>query len=144
MQKHHIDTSAIIEPENTEDGKFCNRYFNKLKTSYNGVFSLPVLGELMLTLLQTQEYNDRTDFQEFLFHLIRVHRIEFYVPKDIRWVIERMKKVDTRIDPVDMEILACAIEDEANSLVTLDTKLIGNLKIEKEFNIQILHPKSLF
>jgi len=143
MQKHHIDTSIVLEPETTENGKLCGRYFNKIKSSYNGVLSLPVLGELMLTLLQTSNYDDRTDFQEFLFHLIKVHGIEFYVSRDIGKITGRIREIDARIDPVDLDILSCAIEDKAECLVTLDTKLIGNRKIEREFNIRIMHPRSL-
>ena len=40
---HHIDTSVVIEPENTPDGRFCRRYLQKVSYNYRGVFSAPVL-----------------------------------------------------------------------------------------------------
>ena len=40
--------------------------------------------------------------------------------------IQKIMSLDTRIKPTDAEILACAVEDNAKTLVTLDKILIKN------------------
>lgn len=72
-----------------------------------------------------------------------MRKIEFYSPIDTCNIIEKIKKIDERIKSIDREIVACAVEDKAVVLVSLDTDLIHNEKIEKEFGIKIRHPKEL-
>ena len=141
--KHHIDTSIILEDPHTDNGRFCTRYLNKVKFTGGGVFSLPVLGELMMALLESKDYNKRMDFQEFLVHLIKFHEVQYYAPKRATSILDKIRMLDSRLDPIDTEILACAIEDGAQCLVTLDRKLICNKVLENEFNIAISHPKDL-
>ena len=33
---HHIDTSVFLEPENTENGRYCKRYLQKVGYKYKG------------------------------------------------------------------------------------------------------------
>ena len=54
-----------------------------------------------------------------------------------------IKKLDTRIEKTDREIVACAIEDKATALVILDKDLLHNERIENAFDIKIKHPKEL-
>lgn len=42
---HHIDTSIILEPEITEDGRHCTKYLQRVGYNYRGVLSTPVLSE---------------------------------------------------------------------------------------------------
>ena len=63
---HHIDTSILMEPDTTEDGRACRKYLQRVGQKYRGQLSLPVLGELMLALLKPISYNDRHDFIEWL------------------------------------------------------------------------------
>lgn len=141
--KHHIDTSVIVEPENTEDGRYCKRYLQKLNYIYSGVLSFPVPSELFVIMQSFDDFNDRYDFLEPLLAMIRVRRIVFYASKDISALLNSIKSAERRISPVDREILACASEDEAHALVTLDKDMVNNKALERILGIKILHPKEL-
>lgn len=143
LPKHHIDTSVIIEPENTEDGRFCKRYLQKINYNYAGVLSFPVLSELFLIIQSFDNFSNRYDLLENLLTLIKVRKIEFYAPKDIGTLLNIIKKTENRISYIDVEILACASEDKAKVLVTLDKNMINNKNLEKMLGTKILHPKDL-
>ena len=132
-----------MENERTEDGRDCSRYLNKVKFEKCGVFSLPVLGELMMTLVDITDYNKRMNLQELIVHLRSIHGIQIFVPKDTTKILSKIREIDTRLDHIDSEMVACAVEDGAKYLITLDQKLIGNKRLEEEFNINICHPKDI-
>ncbi len=140
---HHIDTSIIVESEKTVDGKFCRKYLQKDGYNYRGVFSLHVLGALLITMIIFKDNDKRHTFLDIVSNLIYTNKIEFYTHIDINKTTYRIKEIDTRLQPTDIDIIACAIEDGANNLVTIDRKLIGNTAIEKEFGLKIVHPKQL-
>ena len=140
---HHIDTSVILEPPNTEDGRYCKRYLQRVGYNYKGKISFPSLSEIIISILSLDNYNDRQDTMETIFQLVKTRDIEFYAPKNIAKILLRIIELDKRIEPTDMEIVSCTIEDKADMLITLDKKLIGNQKLEKEFNIKISHPMNL-
>ena len=75
--------------------------------------------------------------------MIRVRSIQFYAPKDIGTLLNKIKSAENRIDQLDREILACASEDKAHSLITLDKDMINNRNLERLLGIRILHPKDL-
>lgn len=54
-----------------------------------------------------------------------------------------MKHVAALIKETVKLNVACTIEKNVNTLVTLDTNLIHNEKIEREFGIKIRHPNEL-
>lgn len=138
-----MDTSVILEPEKTEDGRFCKRYMQIVSYKFRGKFSLLVFGETLLSIMSLRNYRDQHDSLDHFLRLVSVRKIETYVPKKIEETMMRIREIDYRIDPTDTEILSCAIEDGARILVTLDTKLIHNERIENEFGIEIKHPKEL-
>ena len=71
-------------------------------------------------------------------------KIEYgIITKTVDEIATKIKSIDSRIEQADRLISACASEDNTDYLVTLDTKLIGNEKLEKELNIKIRHPKDL-
>ncbi len=140
---HHIDTSVILATEKTEDGRACKRYLQKVGYNFRGKLSLPVLGELFLVLSRIGDYESRLEMFDNIERTIDVRKIEFYMPKSISSVLEDIRRVDERMDPVDSEIVACATEDNAVIFVTLDKKLVHNEKIENEFAIKIRHPNEL-
>ena len=49
---HHIDTDVILEPESTEAGRYCTRYVKRIGVMYRGKLAIPVLGELLLYIIQ--------------------------------------------------------------------------------------------
>src|SRR3989344_3436472 len=123
---HHIDTSILLEPINTENGRYCRRYLQKVGYNYAGKISFPVLSEIQAIMLSVDDYSLRQDSIETLYHLIRNRKIRFYAPKFTAPIIIKIRDIDKRIDPLDREILTCAIEDKADVFVTLDKKLINN------------------
>lgn len=75
--------------------------------------------------------------------IIKLRRIKFYAPKDIETLLNNIKIAERRIYHVDREILACAYEDKAQALVTLDREMINNRNLERMLKIKILHPRDL-
>ena len=138
---HHIDTAVIIEPEKTIDGRLCRKYLQKIDYNYRGAFSSPVLSELFMSMIMLKDSNKAHAFLAFLMDMKNARNIEFYTPIDIHIIATRIKEVDDRLDPTDIDIVACAIENKAANLVTLDKDLIENIAIEKEFGLKIMHPK---
>jgi|SRR3989338_1792389 len=141
--RHHIDTSVILESEKTIDGRFCRRYLLKLPHNYNGVFSSPVMSELMISMLTLKEFEKRHRFLDILTNVMENGKIEVYMPQNIGELLTKIKDIDSRLQPTDIEIVACAVENEALNLITLDKKLIGNKTLEREFGLKISHPKDL-
>ena len=140
----HLDTSILLESGNTEDGYYCKKLLNIVGTKYRGKLSLIVLGELFLDIFSLEDYSERQDSMEFIHSLIKKKKIEYgTIAKTIDEVATKIKSIDSRTDQADRLILACASEDKSDYLVTLDRKLIGNEKLEKELNIKIRHPKDL-
>jgi predicted nucleic acid-binding protein len=138
---HHIDTSILLEPDNTPDGIAAKRYQERLGKLYRGVLSLPVLGELMLTILSLGDLEKRLDFLELLNSRVKVRRMNYYTSLGIESLSKEISALDARVHGADKEILACAIEHKAHALVTLDGKLIRNEALERKFGIRIRHPK---
>ena len=140
---HHIDTSILMEPVTTEDGRACRKYLQRVGQKYRGQLSLPVLGELMLALLKPISYNDRHDFIEWLIHTKRVRKIAEFVPARLAPGIAAVQRIDKRLDPTDCQIVACASEAQARVLVTLDRVLLTSRKLQEKLNLRILHPREL-
>lgn len=143
LPKHHIDTSVIVEPENTKEGIQCKRYLQKLGYNYTGVLSFPVLSELFTILASIEDFNGRYDFLESILATIKSRSIMFYSPKNTIMLLREIKLAEARIGNADREILACASEDKSYALVTLDKDMLNNKKLESLLRIKILHPKDL-
>ncbi len=143
LPKHHIDTSVLIEPEKTEDGRLCRRYLQKLNYNYAGVLSFPVLSEIFVIISNLEDFNQIWDFLEPLLATIKLRKMEFYSPKDTGTILNDIQKADERIGSIDREILASAFEDKADALITLDRELIKNKTLEKLLRIKIVHPKDM-
>lgn len=140
----HLDTSILLESEKTEDGYYCKKLLNILGTKYRSGLSLVALGELYLDILGLENYSEREDAVEFVHNLLKRKKIEYgIITKATDKVATKIEGIDSRIDQADRLLLACASEDGADYFVTLDKKLIGNGKLEKELNIKIRHPKDL-
>ena len=143
MPKHHIDTSVIVEPENTDEGRQCKRYLQKVNYNYKGVLPFPVLSELFLIFASSEDFNARYDFAEPLLGTIKARCIDFYSPKDIACILNKIRIADSRIGSTDREILACAVEDNADALITIDKEMLNNRRLENLLGIKIIHPKDL-
>jgi len=139
---HQIDTDIILEPENTENGRYCKRYLNKVGYRYRGFLSFPVLSELFLKILKLETFDEKWDTLHLVDSLIKEKKILFYSQKDIREIETKIIEIDKRIQPLDREITACATEQRA-TLVTIDSDLYENYKLQEKLDIQIKHPKEL-
>ncbi len=76
-------------------------------------------------------------------NLRKTRKIQIYTPTELHNISRRVKELDTRIRLTDADIVACAIEDNADNLITLDRNLLGNKGIVAEFGLRITHPKDL-
>ena len=110
---------------------------------YRGFLSFPVLGELMYKILKLDDIGKRYDALNLIYSLIKTKKIRFRSITGTEKIVQKIKEIDESITPTDRQILACAIVHKVKTLVTLDKRLISNKNIEKEFKIQIKHPKEL-
>lgn len=140
---HHIDTSIILEEPTTEFGRMCRKYLQILNRNYRGKFSLPVLGELLLKILDRKTSHERYVTLDIINEWMKNKNTGFYIPFNISETVNIIKNLDSRIKETDAHILACAIEDKALTFVTLDKELIHNQKIEEFFGISIMSPHEL-
>ncbi|MBU5537689.1 MAG: PIN domain-containing protein [Candidatus Aenigmatarchaeota archaeon] len=140
---HHIDSSIELEPGDTEDGKYCTKYFNIVGYKYRGKFCIPALGEILLAISFIADKTKQYDALDVFLKLIKERKIRFASVENTEEYVIKIKQLDKGIEPMDRLILACAIADGADTFVTLDEKLIHNEKIEKEFGIKIRHPHEL-
>ena len=143
FQLHHIDTSIILEPKGTENGRYCRKYLHKVGYNYNGILSFPVLSELFSVVLLLQKYEERMTLFETINDIVKAREINFYSPKKIETIISKIKEIERRLDPLDTEILACAIENKASVLVTLDDNMLKSTNVQNLFKMRISHPKDL-
>ena len=144
LEKQHIDTCIFFESESKTETEECIKYLQKVgHYNYKGYVSFPVLSEILAVILRTEDYNKRQDALEFINRIFKEQNIKLYSPKEIENILTQIKETDSRIDPLDKHILACAIEDKANVLITTDVKLIENVRLENTFNIKICHPRDL-
>lgn len=143
LPMHHIDTSVILEPENTENGFYCKKYLNLVGYKYRGKFSFLVLGEIFFHLLKFKTFDEKYDFLHSILNLIATRKISYHSVAGNEGTSSRIREINERIEKTDRLILASAIEDRATAFVTLDSKLINNEYLEKEFRIKIKHPKDL-
>ncbi|MBU5537240.1 MAG: PIN domain-containing protein [Candidatus Aenigmatarchaeota archaeon] len=139
---HHIDTSIILEKETTENGRYCKKYINIVGTKYRGIISLPVLSELFLSILRLENFSEQWDVLDLIKSILKEKKIAVYSPSNTFDIEARIANLDKRIQPLDRLILACASENNA-LLVTLDSNLLNNDKLENLLNIKIKHPKEL-
>lgn len=140
---HHIDTSVLIEPEKTEDGKYCRKYLQLVGYKYRGVLSFPVLSELFVRVIGLEDDEDKLGVIRFITYLRKYKKVTLYSPKKVAAIMEELGSLDRRLQPIDMNIVASAIEHNALNLVTLDRQLIHHKSIEEKFGLKILHPKEL-
>ena len=138
---HHIDTSVLIEPEKTDDGRYCRKYLQKIGYSYRGVLSFPILSELFVKIIGLEDDDDKLAVLRFISHLRKYKMVGIYSPKSIFGIVEEINTIDKRLEPVDISMVASAIEHRAMNVVTLDRQLINHKHIEERFGLKIMHPK---
>ena len=139
---HHIDTSILLEPISTEDGRICKRYLQKVGYNYRGTVSLHVLGEVTLKIMLLKDMEKRNVAFGLLADVIDARNIGYFTPRNLKLAYDVLE-VDARLSPTDAAIIACAVEDRVSNLITIDKKLIHNISIEKNFRIRISHPAEL-
>lgn len=142
---HFIDTSIILEAF-SEEGKYreeCKSYLNRAGYKFVARISLTVLGEL-LVVIDDKEREAKELLIGLLDQIMKRKRIGVSVPNvKILKILKEVRDLDYKIDFIDGLHLSDAIEHNANAFVTLDEKLVENSKIERQFDIKILHPKQI-
>lgn len=143
LHLHHIDTSVLLEPRTTENGFCCKKYLNIVGIKYKGVISFPVLSEIMYKILSLTDISSKYDLVDDISSIIKSKKIAIQGVRNTEEIVIRIRELDKSITPNDRLIIASAVVNKASALVTLDSRLIGNQPIEKEFKIRMLHPKQL-
>jgi len=143
LPQHHIDACIIIEVL-MEDKQYkdCENYLNKVGYKYRGILSLPVFGEIFRILVRKfEEEIDKEKAFIVVSRLVDKRRMNFSSPQFKTYtIVEKIKDVESRAEPMDALNLAAAITGNADVFVTLDDKLMGNKKLESAFGIKIKHP----
>lgn len=143
---HFIDTDIIFEANNeTKLGNQCSDYLNRVSRKYRGVMPLSVIGEFFMIIFRdVQKSEERYLLFNFVDTLIKKRKIKFSALKhDSFKIVDKIKEIDSRVEDIDAIHLANCIQDKGHTFVTFDEKLVGNKKLESEFNIKIMHPKDL-
>ena len=143
---HHIDACIVMEVF-MEDKEYerCEDYLNRIGYKYRGNISISALGEILMGIIKKfEEEIDRQESFLFVSQLMDKRKIDFSSPQFKTYgIVEKIKSVETRAEPMDALNLATAITENADVFVTLDDKLAGNKKIESAFKIKIKHPNEL-
>ena len=139
---HFIDTSILASIVfNDPSEKECLRYLKRVPKIYKGNISLLVLGELYLSLLENIPDNiKRTGaFQDIngLIETLNLKYVTLELPHYIS-CIEKIKKVDSRLDITDTKILAEALGCESSQFITVDNKILKSQKLN--LIIKTIHP----
>lgn len=143
---HFIDTSVILGAF-SEKEKFyyeCKSYLNKVGYKYQGFLSTSVVGEIFMIIEGRRDEIERSLFFEFFDRTVLRRKINF-VPSSFTVfnLVGRLRDIDYGIEALDAEHLSNSISNNANVFVTLDTKLVGNWRLEKMFGFRILHPRQM-
>jgi len=143
---HHIDACVVMEVFIKDKGyEICEDYLNNAGYKYRGVLSIPVFGEIFKGLIRKIEKEiDREKAFIIVSRLIDKRKINFSSPQFKTYaIVEKIKTIETRAEPMDTLNLATAIADNASVFVTFDATLLENKKLENEFGIKIKHPREI-
>jgi predicted nucleic acid-binding protein len=142
LQVHHIDSSIVLEPQNTENGRICRKYIQLLGYKYLGKFSVPMMGELFLYLVRKIESGyKRYEFLDGILDLVASKEVEIFGVDNTERIFMEIKENLPQLDPMDSLLLACASVDNG-VFVTLDKKLLRSRELIREkFFSEVMHPK---
>ncbi len=143
---HFIDTNVIMESlKETKLGNQCASYLGRVGYNYRGVLTISVIGEFfMLSFRDIEEFEKRDLGFRFIDKFVKRNKVRFSTLKYESFeIVDKIKEMDSRIEDTDAIHLANCIQDRGNVFVTFDQKLVGNLALEKEFGVRIIHPERL-
>ncbi|PKP58173.1 MAG: hypothetical protein CVT89_03280 [Candidatus Altiarchaeales archaeon HGW-Altiarchaeales-2] len=143
---HHIDACVVIEvliqQKECED---CKNYLNKVGYKCRSALSVSALGEIvMCSIKKFEEETEGGKVSLFITDLVNKRKIDFSAPQfETYAIVEKIKKIESRVELMDALNLATAITENADVFVTMDSKLVGNKKLESAFKIKIKHPRDV-
>ncbi len=138
LQLHHID-SCILLPAPREILGYYRRYMKFSGKKYSVKISIPALGECLMFALK-KERSKYEDIIKSIRDITDAGELDICEVKQSHKKIDDILGIDSRLDPTDCSIFACAVDDNANKFITTDKKFLGNSKLENAFNISIHHP----
>jgi predicted nucleic acid-binding protein len=98
----------------------------------------------LITFRDVKEQPIRELGFEFIDRFIRRNKVIFSSLKHESFeIVDKIKEIDYKTEDTDAIHLANCIQDKGNVFVTFDEKLVGNIRLEKAFNIRIIHPERL-
>ncbi len=133
---------TLLKHKGYED---CENYLNRVGYKYRGVLSISALGEIVMTSIR--KFEKEVEYGEVSLitaRLIDTRKIGFSAPQFETYpIVEQIKKIETRSEPVDALNLATAITQNADIFVTLDGTFLNNKRLERGVGIKIKHPEDL-
>jgi predicted nucleic acid-binding protein len=146
--REHIDGCVILElvmeSKRNKAQKLlqqkCRQYFYRITKTRNGLISLPALGEVFKAIYFIEDNYEKHNVFNKILDLIQTASITFTSPtKETYKIVNRIIHFDTHIEAADaLRIAEAKTEDVA--LITLDKKLIENIRLQEKFNITIKAP----
>ncbi|MBI2583969.1 MAG: PIN domain-containing protein [Candidatus Aenigmarchaeota archaeon] len=146
MPLHFIDTGILFEAnKDTGLGNQCSDYLNRVGYKYRGIAPLSVIGEFfMVTFRDVEKSEERHLLFSFMDNLIKRRKIRFSALRhDSIRLVDGIKETDSRVEDTDAIHLANCIQDNGDTFVTFDKKLLENVRLENEFKVKIIHPGDL-
>lgn len=146
--KHFVDTCILIEvltKENKQLARQCARYIARLGKTYQGVISIPVMGEYTNTfIIEDLSIEKLVDYFSFLQRLLKEAQLSLVSPRfTTLTIVDKIRKIDDRVEFMDALHVACAMENGIKVFVTFDPVLVRNERLEEAFGIRLQHPKEL-
>lgn len=150
MEKEQIDACVILElamEQRRDKGQrvimeTCRKYvFSHVAEYRNGSLSLPALGEIWGALLRkVSDARQREKAFNLIGDIIEQCSILISSPTRATYsAADDILKFDPRMEPADALRIAEAITEEA-IFVTIDQKLIENVRLQEKFNVKIKLP----
>ena len=133
---HHVDSCILLEDPTTIVGKLCQRYLTRLGKIYHGKLSLTVLGEVMNEISKISNFQQKLDLLDTMNQTMEVRKLE---PYSMAFEFNTDESKLKGLGGADAWILAAAIQDSANTFVTIDPRIL-RLRIH---GIKIMHPKDV-
>ena len=103
------------------------------------------MGEfLLITIRDTKNPEDRELAFRIFDRILKKQKIGFITPEiEAYETTLKIIRADSRIEQTDALHYALAVQEKADTFVTFDQKMVGNIRLEKEFGVKIIHPENL-
>ncbi len=147
MNRYHVDSSVVLADMFEEVRPDILPKLWQLsgqKKKFTVIFTTIVLGEILKVIKEGPRERMEPAF-DYLKHLFGWYTIGIYTPESrVFTIINDLKEIDYRLEPMDLLILASAIAHKASKFLTFDSDFLHaeTLRgtVRKRYNLIIQQP----